>query len=249
VRAELRPTDIATIPRHRWYVVSRDTPGAPVSATMDSEETPDIVCVVYRAYGVTGVRDGTIRRVYYPAAPTSVIERVQLIDLSSQYMADTDAANYAANVMLRAAADVMAATVTAKGGLRTVDGHFRPAPLILAGDWIDVVDLPGHVPTYITGTTFSKSDGVVTITTGGREQSELIVPGISALPSALTRYGEAETYDTYSDDSEDDDTYDDGYIPDDGTHVFVPGEIPTPDPGGFTLLGVIGSGGFIRPTG
>jgi len=198
-RAELRPTDVSFIPRSRWYVVSRDAPGASVSLVMDSEDTPDIVCVVYKAYGVTGVRDGTIRRVYYPAAPTSLIERVQLVDLTGQYMNDTDAASYAENVMLRADANAMAATITATGGLSTVDGHFRPAPLILAGDWIDVTDLPGHTPTYITGSTFAKATGVVTITTGGREQREPIIPGMSALPQALTVYGADTAYETYND--------------------------------------------------
>ena len=208
-RAELRPTDVSFIPRSRWYVVSRDAPGASVSLVMDSEDTPDIVCVVYKAYGVTGVRDGTIRRVYYPAAPTSLIERVQLVDLTGQYMNDTDAASYAENVMLRADANAMAATITATGGLSTVDGHFRPAPLILAGDWIDVTDLPGHTPTYITGSTFAKATGVVTITTGGREQREPIIPGLSALPQALTVYGADTAYETYNDTQVDTTPYED----------------------------------------
>jgi len=188
--AEIRPTDSADIPRHRWYVVSRDTAGATVDVQWRTEDTPDFICVLFKAYGVTGVRDGTMRRVYYPAAPTSAIERVQLVNLSDQYMSDADATQHATNVYLRASEDAMAAKIAVKGGLYTVDGHFRPAPLILAGDWIDVIDEPGHVPTYITGDTHSRADWSVTITTGGREQSELIIPGMSALPAALTVFGE-----------------------------------------------------------
>ena len=188
VRAELRPTDVATIPRNRWYVISRDMPDVTVSVVRGSEDTPDIICVVFRAYGITNVRDGTWQRVYYPAAPTSLIQRAEPITLDS-YMNTSDAAMYAQNTWLRVSADAMAIKATALGGLPTVDGQLRPAPLILAGDWIDPVDEPGHVPTYITGTTFSRATGVVTITTGGREQSELIIPGMSALPQALTVYG------------------------------------------------------------
>ena len=188
-RAELRPTDAATIPRDRWYVVSRGTPGATVSLTMDAEDTPDIICVVYRTYGVTGVRDGSIRRVYHPAAPTSPTQRVELVDITGQYMGTSEAATYAANVWTRTCVEAMTATVTAKGGLYTVDGQFAPAPLIVAGDWIDVVDLPGHGPVFITGTTYSKADHTVTITTGNREQTDLVIPGLSALPQALTVYG------------------------------------------------------------
>jgi len=197
VRAEVRPTSVEDIPRSRWYVVSRDTPGASVSLTMDSEDTPDVICVVFRAYGVTDIRDGTIMRVYSPSAPTTAIQRVQLVDLTGQYMATADAETYAANVLLRVSADVMAATISVKGGLYTVDGQFRAAPLILAGDWIDVVDLPGHVPTYITGTSYSKADHVVTITTGSQEQRELVIPGISALPQALTVFGADTAYESY----------------------------------------------------
>ena len=188
VRAELRPTDVATIPRNRWYVISRDMPDVTVSVVRGSEDTPDIICVVFRAYGITNVRDGTWQRVYYPAAPTSLIQRAEPITLDS-YMNTSDAVMYAQNTWLRVSADAMAIKATALGGLPTVDGQLRPAPLILAGDWIDPVDEPGHVPTYITGTTFSRATGVVTITTGGREQSELIIPGMSALPQALTVYG------------------------------------------------------------
>jgi hypothetical protein len=164
---------------------------------MDSEDTPDIICVVYRSYQVTNKRDGTVLRAYRPAAPTSIIERVRVIDLTGQYMSVADAETYADNVLLRIAEDVMTASITVRGGLYTVDGHFRPAPLILAGDWIDVLDLPGHVPTYITGTTYSRADNSVTITTGGREQDELVVPGISSLPTPLQVYGEvaSEVYD------------------------------------------------------
>jgi hypothetical protein len=165
---------------------------------MDAEDTPDVICVVFRAYAVANVRDGTYLRAYWPAAPTSPIQRVQLVDLTSQYMGVADAQAYAANVLLRVAADVMTATVTAVGGLFTVDGQFRPAPLILAGDFIDVTDLTGHVPTYITGTSYSRAENVVTITTGSQEQRELIIPGMSALPSsmALSVYGADTSYDT-----------------------------------------------------
>ncbi len=196
-RAEVRPTSVEDVPRNRWYTVSRDTPGASVSVVMDSEDTPDIICVVYRSYQVTNKRDGTVLRAYRPAAPTSIIERVRVIDLTGQYMSVADAETYADNVLLRLAEDVMTASITVRGGLYTVDGHFRPAPLILAGDWIDVIDLPGHVPTYITGTTYSRAENSVTITTGGREQDELVVPGISSLPQALQVYGEvaSEVYD------------------------------------------------------
>jgi len=188
LHAEVRPTDVASIPRGRWHIVSRDMPGVSVSLKMNSEDTPDIVCVVFKAFGVSDIRDGTILRAYVPAAPTSAIQRVQLVDLSGQYMAVADAESYGANVLLRISADVMTATVTAKGGLFTVDGQFRAAPLIKAGDWIDVVDLPGHVPTFITGSTYSMAERMVTLTTGGTEQRELVVPGMSALPSALRVY-------------------------------------------------------------
>jgi len=196
-RAELRPTDAATIPRDRWYVVSRGTPGASVSLTLDAEDTPDIICVVYRTYGVSGVKDGSIRRVYYPSAPTSATQRVELVDVTGQYMSDSDATTYATNTWTRTCSEAMVATITARGGLYTVDGQFAPAPLIVAGDWIDVVDLFGHVPTYITGTSYSRAENVVTITTGSQEQRELIIPGMASLPSALTVYGADTAHGTY----------------------------------------------------
>ena len=221
--AELRPTGSATVPRDRWYVVSRDTPGAVVSLVLDAEDTPDIICVVFRAYAVANVRDGTYLRAYWPAAPTSAIERVQLVDLSGQFMGVADAEDYAANVLLRVAANVMSATITAIGGLATVDGLFRPAPLIRAGDWIDVVDLPGHAPAYITGSTYSRAENVVTITTGSQEQRDLIIPGMSALPTAmaLSVFGADTSYSTtpepYSEPADDPYTEpgptDPGYVP------------------------------------
>jgi len=234
VRAELRPTTAVDVPRDRWYVVSRGTPGAVVSLTMDSEDTPDIVCVVFRSYAVANVRDGTYMRAYAPAAPTSPIQRVRLVDLSGQYMGVSDAETHAANVLLRVAADVMTATVTATGGLFTVDGEFRPAPLIQAGDWIDVVDLFGHTPTYITGTSYSRAENVVTITTGSQEQRELIIPGMASLPSAmqLSAYGAETAYDTTSDSQSesDDDPYNPNPSPEPGPE---PGPVPLrpPDPG------------------
>lgn len=199
-RAEERPTALADLPRDRWYVVARDTPGVSVSLSMDSEETPDIICVVYRAYGVSGVNDGALQRVYYPQSPVSSTERVEMVDLSGNYMNTTDATTYATNVYTRASANAMQATITVRGGLRTVEGTFRPAPLIDAGDWIDVVDLPGHVPAYITGVTYERDSGVCTITTGQQEQRELVIPGLSAL-EALQRYGGDAAYETYDDSS------------------------------------------------
>jgi hypothetical protein len=258
-RAEVRPTSVDEVPRSRWYTVSRDTPGASVSVIMDSEDTPDIICVVYRSYQVTDKRDGTVLRAYRPAAPTSIIERVRVIDLTGQYMSVADAETYADNVLLRLAEDVMTASITVRGGLYTVDGHFRPAPLILAGDWIDVLDLPGHVPTYITGTTYSRADNSVTITTGGREQDELVVPGISSLPQALQVYGEvaSEVYDPGGDtggtggggDEPDivEDDFKPGYFDDPGT---PPGGRKTGDlpytPGQYTLPNQPSSGGFLK---
>jgi len=105
-------------------------------------------------------------------------------------MSETDAATYAQNVWIRTNAEAMSSTITSVSGLHTVDGQFRPAPLVRAGDWIDVIDLPGHVPVYITGSTYSQEQNMVTITTGNREQVELVVPGRSALPAELKAYGE-----------------------------------------------------------
>lgn len=225
-RAEYRPVEVA-IPRSRWYVVSRDAPGASVSLTMDSEDTPDIICVVYRTYGVTDVRDGSVRAVYYPAAPTSATQRVELVDLTGQYMGESEATTYAANVWTRTCAETMNATITAVGGLLTVDGQFTPAPLIMAGDWIDVVDLPGHVPTFISGTSYAKASNVVTITTGSIEQRELVIPGMSALPQALTVYGADTAYETYDSGADygGDDPYDDGK-----KGPTDPGDVPEPEP-------------------
>ena len=214
VRAEIRPTDVADIPRDRWYVVSHDAPGTSVSVKLDAEDTPDIICVVYRTYGVTNVRDGSVRRVYYPGAPTSATERVKLVDLTGQYMGASDASTYAKNVWDRTCAEALSGSVTARGGLHTVDGAFQPAPLILAGDWLDIVDIHGHTPTYITGTTFSHAEGMVTITLGGSEQTDLVIPGISALPAALTVYGQAAAYETTSS-TEDEGHYDSGLDPPD----------------------------------
>lgn len=237
VRAEIRPTDVADIPRSRWYVASAETPGVAVSVTRDDEDRPDILCVVYRTYGVTNVRDGSVRRVYYPAAPTTAIQRVSLVDLTGQYMGEADASSYAANLWLRSCAEALTGTVTARGGLRTVDGQFVPAPLICAGDWIDLVDLPGHAPVYMTGTTYSRATQVVSITVGSTEQRELVIPGMSALPQALQVYGQAaEVYDTGpSDPSYPYDPYgpdpppdvpDDPYDP--GGKDFKPGVTPGP---------------------
>lgn len=201
VRAETRPTDPANIPRQRWYVVNRQTPGTTVDVIMDSEDTPDFVRVLYKAFGVTDVKDGTVLHVYSPSAgPTSATDRVRLVDTTSNFMGTSEAQAYADLTMARISADVMAATVTARGGLHTVDGLFVPAPLIKAGDWIDITDQLGHVPTYITGTTYNRTENVVTITTGGREQSELIVPGVTALfdHSSLTVTNVEEPGDSYA---------------------------------------------------
>lgn len=180
-RAEIRPT---TIPRDRWYVVSRETPGVTVDVVYRDEGTPDVLCGKYKTYGDITYPDGTIQTVYYPAAPTSVDQRVEVVDMTQNYMTSGAATAFLTVLWAQRSEVAASARVTAQGAVKTVDGCLVPAPLVCAGDWIDVQDDPLRKPTpaFITGTTYDADSGTVTITTGGRERRELIVPGLTALP-------------------------------------------------------------------
>lgn len=194
-RTEIRPVSDADVPRGRWLVVSRHTPGASVDVVWESTDKPDIVRVRYKAYSVAGAKDGTILSFYYPAAPTSVQQRVGVLDLTQNFMTTGAAQAVAATYMASRSSEAMSAKVTAVGGLMTVDDQFVPAPLICAGDWIQVLDEPGPPTwtgpgpvTFVTGISYDDKTATVTITTGGREQTELVVPGLSALPGAMAPY-------------------------------------------------------------
>lgn len=188
-RAEMRPSSVAEIPRSRLLIISRDTPGVSVSVASETETTPDVLAMVYRAFGVAGVRDGTIRRTVYPAERTAAMQRSMVIDATNAYMSDGEAAEYLANLYDRYAAETLKATITVTGGLWTVDHQWRPAPLIRPGDWVDIVSEFGHAPVMITGTSYDPATQSVTITTGGEEQREPVMPGRSSLPQALQAYG------------------------------------------------------------
>ena len=188
-KAEVLPTTTAEIPRSRWYIVGEDTPGVSVRYETKGEETPEIICVLYSALNESGVADGTIRRVYYPAAPTTAIQRVVMVPLTSQFMNAAQALLYATNLYNQAAVNGVKATVTVLGGLWTVDHHWVPAPLLQAGGWLDLVSEFGHTPVYITGSSYDPKTHTVILTTGGQEQREPIIPGWPGLPTAPSVYG------------------------------------------------------------
>lgn len=234
--AEVRPTLIADIPRDRWFVVSRDTPGASVEVTFEADNKPDYYKVEYKSYGVVDVEDGTILVAYYPSEPTSAVARVAVLNLTANYTTTGAALAHAATVMAKASSESMTAKVTAVGGMMTVDDHFVPAPLIHAGDWIQVLDVqkpPDYVeqsdPAYITGISYDDKTATVTITTGGLEQREVIVPGLSALPAELTPYYGIPANDGggYYDGGSDDGGGGDG---DDDQPVSTPGYKDEPQP-------------------
>lgn len=160
----------ANVDASRVFPVTHDTPGVTVDLVPISDTKPDAFYVRYKQNDLNC-------GLYYPAEPLGVTDVVENLDVPGSYVTDEQAWAAGTVEWTKRSSHVADGTIGVIGGIANRAGLWTPAPLLSAGDYVDIVDMVGHAPLMITGVTYDCASDQATLTVGGLETRRVIVPG------------------------------------------------------------------------
>ena len=154
----------------RVFPITHDTPGVTVDLDLVSDTKPDAFLLTYTCAGVATTS-------YYPFNPPSPTAMVETLAIGGDNVSTAEAQTQANQEWMRRSSHVADGAIGVTGGLRSNAGTWTPAPLLRAGDYVDVTDMVGHAPMMITGVAYDTASNQATLTVGGLETRRIIVPG------------------------------------------------------------------------